>query len=249
MIKLKNEKQIDGIRKSCKMLARVYNEIEKHIVPGITTKELDDVARELILSGGGRPAFLNYHGYPGSLCTSVNSVVIHGIPGSQKLKEGDVISLDLGIDLDGYLSDSARTIPVGKISDEAQKLLDVTKLCLKKGIEAAVAGNRVKDISKAVFAVADKHGYGVVREFCGHGVGLELHEDPQIPNYVGRGPNPRLKPGMTIAIEPMINLGLDDVFIHEDEWTVETVDKLISAHFEHTIAIFEDHTEILTQID
>ena len=246
MIRLKNEKQINGIRKSCRMLAKVYREIEKKVIPGITTGELNDIAADLIFSGGGKPAFLNYNGYPASLCTSVNSVVIHGIPGSRKLKQGDIVSLDLGIDLNGYLSDSAYTFPVGKISSEAERLIRVTRECLEKGIEKAVAGNRVKDISKAVYSHALSNGYGVVREFCGHGVGLELHEEPQIPNYVGRGPNPRLKPGMVIAIEPMINQGDDDIFIHDDDWTVETVDGLLSAHFEHTIAIFHDHTEILT---
>ncbi len=249
MIKLKNKEQIAGIRKSCKMLAEVYRELGEVIKPGITTVDLDKIARERIITRGGKPAFLNYNGFPGSLCTSVNSVVIHGIPGSRILSEGDIISLDLGISLNGFISDSACTFPVGNISGEAEKLLKVTNECLFLGIEKAIAGNRIKDISKAVFEHADNNGFGVVREFCGHGVGLSLHEEPQIPNYVGRGPNPRIKAGMVIAIEPMINLGTDDIFIHEDDWTVETLDKKLSAHFEHTIAVFESHTEILTQLD
>lgn len=249
MIKLKNAKQIDGIRRSCRLLAQVYRDLLPQIEEGMTTGELDRIAKELIQSRGGRPAFLGYDGYPGALCTSVNHQVIHGIPGKYKLKSGDILSLDLGIDLKGYFSDQAITVPVGTISREAEGLLKVTEECLYRGIDAARSGNRIKDISRAVFQHASDHGYGVVREFCGHGVGLAIHEEPQIPNYVGPGPNPRLKPGMVLAIEPMINFGGDDIHILDDGWTVETKDRSLSAHFEHTVAILPDRTEILTLPD
>jgi methionyl aminopeptidase len=207
------------------------------------------MARELITSRGGRPAFLGYDGYPGTLCTSVNHQVIHGIPGNYKLKNGDIISLDLGIELNGYFSDQALTLPIGTVSPDAEKLMRVTSECLYHGIDAAVEGNRVKDISRAVYSHAAAHGLGVVRDFCGHGVGLAIHEEPQIPNYVGPGPNPRLKSGMVVAIEPMINLGSDAVHVLEDGWTVETSDHSLSAHFEHTVVILKGKTEILTLPD
>lgn len=249
MIKLKNSKQIEGIRKSCRLLAQVYLKLIPQVGEGITTGELDKIARELITSRGGRPAFLNYDGYPGALCTSVNYQVIHGIPGNYKLKDGDIISLDLGIELNGFFSDQAITLSIGDVSSDAEKLMRVTSECLYRGIDAAREGNRVKDISRAVYSHAAANGFGVVREFCGHGVGLAVHEEPQIPNYVGPGPNPRLKAGMVVAIEPMINLGTDAVHVLDDGWTVETADHSLSAHFEHTIAILKGNTEILTLPD
>ena len=248
MIRLKSESDIDKIRDSCNILSETYAEVVKLVGPGISLLEIDRFTRDFIEKRGGKPAFLGYQGYPASICISVNSVVIHGIPDQRKLREGDIVSLDLGVDLAGYISDSACTVPVGKISPEASKLLEVTRECLSRGVEQARAGNRIKDISQAVFDHADQFGYGVVRQFCGHGVGFSLHEDPQIPNYVGPGPNPRLKNGMVIAIEPMINLGGDEVEILEDGWTVETIDRSLSAHFEHTVAIFKDHTEVLTRL-
>jgi methionyl aminopeptidase len=246
MIRLKSAHDIDGIRDSCKLLAETYRELVKLVEIGITTEELDEFTRDYIVKRGAKPAFLGYQGYPASLCASVNNVVIHGIPDKTKLRNGDIISLDLGVDLKGYISDAACTVPVGTIAPEAQTLLKVTQECLGLGITQATPGNRVKDISLAVFSHAKKHQFGVVRQFCGHGVGYSLHEDPQIPNYVGGGPNPRLKAGMVLAIEPMINIGDDDVEILDDGWTVTTVDKSLSAHFEHTVALFEDHTEVLT---
>jgi len=249
MIKLKNSKQIEGIRKSCRLLAQVYLKLIPQVGEGLTTAELDKIARELITSRGGRPAFLNYDGYPGALCTSVNHQVIHGIPGNYKLQNGDIISLDLGIELNGFFSDQAVTLPIGSVSPDAEKLMRVTSECLYRGIDAAREGNRVKDISRAVQAHASAHGFGVVREFCGHGVGLAVHEEPQIPNYVGPGPNPRLKAGMVVAIEPMINLGTDAVHVLDDGWTVETADHSLSAHFEHTVVILKGKTEILTLPD
>lgn len=249
MIKLKSREEIERIRESCHLLERTHREIAKLIDVGITTLELDQFAKNYIESHGGIPAFLNYMGYPASLCTSVNSVVIHGIPGDQKLKDGDIISLDLGIDLNGYFSDAARTYEVGSVSDEAHELVEVTRQCLYAGIEKAHTGNRIQDIGRAVSAQAKRHNFGVVKDYCGHGVGFSQHEDPQIPNYVSRGPNPRIKKGMILAIEPMINLGTGKVVVHDDGWTVETEDGQLSAHWEHTVAVFDDHTEILTQID
>lgn len=249
MIKLKNEEEINRIRESCKLLAEVFVEVAKIIDEGITTKEIDKFCFDKIQKQGGRPAFLNFDGFPGSACTSVNEEVIHGIPSKRKLKNGDIIGIDLGIDLGGYFSDSAKTFAVGNVGSEVEKLMDVTEKALFAGIEAAVVGNRIKDISAAVFEKPNENNYGVVREFCGHGVGFDVHESPQIPNYVHPGPNPRIKKGMVLAIEPMINLGTQQVEILDDDWTVVTADGKYSAHFEHTIAVFEDHTEILTILD
>ena len=247
MIRIKTAKQIAGIRESCHLLADVLDNLEQHVEPGMTTARLDEIARSEIKALGGRPAFLGYQGFPGALCTSVNEEVIHGIPGNRVLNEGDVVSVDCGIEYDGYFSDSAVTIPVGRVDAAVQQLLDVTRRSLEEGISAAVVGNRVNDISRAIYRLVSQYDYGVVRPYCGHGVGLDLHEDPQIPNYVGRGPNPRLKTGMVVAIEPMVNLGGDDVDVLDDEWTVVTGDRSVSAHFEHTVAIFRDHTEVLTR--
>lgn len=246
MIKIKNREQLEGIRISCRLLADLFDVLEPEIQPGVSPKELDRMARTFISDHGGTPAFLGYGGFPAALCTSVNSQVIHGIPNTNPLEEGDVISIDCGINLNGYISDSAYTFAVGSISEEVTALLKTTEESLYKGIEAAVYGNRIKDISRAVYKHCKPKGYGVVREYSGHGVGLDVHEEPSVPNYPGSGPNPRLKPGMVIAIEPMINMGGDSVYVQDDDWTVETRDRSISAHFEHTIAIHEDHTEILT---
>lgn len=247
MIRIKTAKQIDGIRESCSLLADVLEILEEHVTPGVTTSQLDAIARKEINARGGRPAFLGYQGFPGALCTSVNEEVIHGIPGGRILKNGDVVSIDCGIEYNGFYSDSAITVPVGSVSDEIHKLLEVTKESLEIGINAAKVGNRVNDISRSIYRRIHSENYGIVRPYCGHGVGLAIHEDPQIPNYVGRGPNPRLKPGMVIAIEPMVNLGVDDIEVLDDEWTVVTKDNAVSAHFEHTVAIFRDHTEVLTR--
>ena len=246
MIRLKNDEQIKRIRESCKMLADVYSELVKTVEVGISTIEIDRICYDLITKRGGKPAFLNYAGYPASICISINEEVIHGIPSERIIKEGDLVSLDLGINLGGYFSDSAMTLPMGKVSPAALDLIATTKKALEAGITACVNGNRIKDISASVFEVADRQKYGVVREFCGHGVGFEVHEAPQVPNYVHPGPNPRIKKGMVIAIEPMINLGTEKVEILDDDWTVVTADNKISAHFEHTVAVFDDHTEILT---
>jgi len=247
VLRLKNEEQLAGIRASCRMLSDLFSGLVPLVKPGVTTKELDRFAHDYIVSHGGKPAFLNYDGYPASLCTSPDDVVIHGIPDNSRLEEGSVIGLDCGIDLGGFFSDAAITLPVGRISPEVEKLLRVTRECLERAIAAVKPGARIHDISRAVFSHAVANGYGVVRQYCGHGVGLAPHEDPQIPNYVSPGPNPRLMPGMVLALEPMINLGTGDVKVLADDWTVVTLDHKPSAHYEHTIAILPDwNVEVLT---
>ncbi|WP_010259677.1 type I methionyl aminopeptidase [Treponema primitia] len=250
MIRLKNEQQIAGIRTSCKLLSTMYTELLPLVKPGVETLEIDRWVRNWIKKAGGKPAFLGVgtkkNPYPAAICISINEEVIHGIPSKRKIAEGDLVSLDCGIDLDGFISDQAITVEAGKVSDAAHALNVTTRECLYKGIAAAKAGDRLLQIARAVQGHAVEHNYGVVQEFCGHGVGLALHEDPQVPNYP-HGPNPRLSGGMVIAIEPMINLGTSDVEILEDGWTVVTTDGKLSSHWEHTIAIFSDHTEILTE--
>lgn len=248
MINIKNEDQINRIRESCHLLADTFDYLETYITEGITTAELNKIANDFIIKNKGTAAFLGYGGFPGAICASVNDTVIHGIPDSTKLQNGDVIGIDMGINLNGYFSDRAMTYPVGSISEEARKLLEVTEGSLCEAIKTAVAGNRIKDIGKAVTNFVQPYDYGVVYDFCGHGVGLAVHEDPSIPNYFPyRGFNPRIKPGMILAIEPMINMGTADVDILNDNWTVKTCDRKLSAHFEHTVVIFSDHTEILTK--
>lgn len=248
MINLKNEDQIDRIRESCHLLADTFDHLSAYIEEGITTLELDRIADDFIRRHKGVPSFLGYGGFPGSICASVNDTVIHGIPDKTRLKNGDIIGIDMGINLNGFFSDSAVTYPVGKVEDSVLELMKVTEESLYKAVEAAIAGNRIKDISKAVSDHVEPYGYGIVYDFCGHGVGLSVHEDPAIPNYYPyRGFNPRIKAGMVLAIEPMINMGTDDVEVLDDDWTVKTADRQVSAHFEHTVAIFRDHTEILTR--
>ena len=246
MIRLKNRDEIEKIRRSGQILAETFAMLEPLIVAGVTTREIDRAANDFIVSAGAVPAFLGYNDFPASVCASVNHVVIHGIPGDIALEDGDILSLDLGVILDGYISDSARTYAVGDIEESADTLMRVTSECLSRAIEQVRPGNRIRDISRAVFEHADANGYGVVHQFCGHGVGFALHEDPQVPNYLGTGPNPRLKPGMVLAIEPMVNTGSADVEILDDDWTVVTVDSGLSAHFEHTVAVTETDPDILT---
>jgi len=250
MIRLKNPDQIKQIRDSGRILAELFIEIEKRVEPGISTGELNLFALDFLEKKKAKAAFLGYNGFPGAICTSVNSEVIHGIPSKDCiLKEGDIIGCDIGVDFKGYISDSAKTFPVGKIKSEVEHLLKVTKESLSIAIEQAITGNRIKDIGKAITDFIKPTGFGIVHSYCGHGVGFAVHEDPQISNsYPSRGPNPRIKPGMVLAIEPMINIGSPEVELLDDGWTVETVDSSLSAHFEHTVAVFEDHTEILTKI-
>ena len=246
MLKLKNQKDIEKIRSSGKILAETFEIIKEQLKPGITTKDIDNISYNYINKCKAKSAFKGYMGFPANICISVNDEVIHGIPSARVLKEGDIVSLDLGVNLDGYISDSAITLPVGKISEKNMLLIKITEECLYKGIDMAITGNRVSDISKAVFSHAKKYNFGVVREYCGHGVGFSLHEPPSIPNYIGNGQNPKLKTGMVIAIEPMINLGGDEIYILDDKWTVKTADSSYSAHFEHTVAVLENKAEILT---
>lgn len=246
MIRIKNEKQIDGIRESCKTLARLYRALIPLVQEGNTTGDLDAFCVDFITKAGGKPAWYAEK-FPGAACISINEEVIHGIPSkSRVIKSGDLVSLDIGIDLAGFISDSAVTVPVGAVGARELELLDVTTRCLAAGIAACRSGNRIGDISRAVYDIATKAKFGVVYEYCGHGVGLSVHEDPQIPNVPERGPNPRIVPGMVLAIEPMINLGTADVDVLDDGWTVVTADGKPSAHMEHTVAVFTDHTEILT---
>ncbi len=249
MIRIKNQRQIDGIRQSCKALARLYKALVPIVREGITTGDLDDFCVDFIKKAGGVPAWYSQD-FPGAACISLNEEVIHGIPSkSRALRRGDLVSLDIGIDLAGFISDSAITVAVGEPSAEASALMETTRRCLEAGIKACKAGNRVGDISRVVYDVARQAGYGVVWEYCGHGVGLSVHEDPQIPNVPERGPNPRIVPGMVLAIEPMINMGTGDVKLLDDGWTVVTADGLPSCHMEHTVAVFPDHTEVLTVLN
>jgi methionyl aminopeptidase len=249
MIRLKNEKQIDGIRKSCKMLSAMYRELIPLVKPGIQTTDIDHWVRGWVKKAGGRPVFLGYcvkkNPFPAAICISINDEVIHGIPSKRRIREGDLVSLDCGIDLDGFISDQAVSIEAGKVSRDVKELNSVTRECLYRGIEAIKAGDRLLQISRAVESHARANGYGIVRDYCGHGVGFALHEDPQVPNYP-HGANPKINNGMVLAIEPMINMGSDDIEVLEDGWTVVTADEKVSAHWEHTVAIFNGCVEILT---
>jgi len=213
---------------------------------GVTTKELDEVAEEYIRSQGGVPSFKGYHGFPASICTSPNSMVVHGIPGSYRVEEGDLISVDVGVTLGGFVADSAYTFAVGQIDDETQRLLDVCQAALEAGIEQARAGNHIGDISAAVQRTTEEAGFAVVRSLVGHGIGRLMHEEPQIPNWGEPGRGPELAPGMTLAIEPMINAGSAEVVVAEDRWSISTEDDSLSAHFEHTVAVTEAQPRILT---
>jgi methionyl aminopeptidase len=250
MIRYKNTRQIEGIRESCKLLSAMYRELAPLVVSGVETIELDRWARDWIKKAGGKPAFLGYgpkkNPFPGALCISVNEEVIHGIPSKRKLREGDIVGIDSGIILGGFVSDKSVTYEIGTVRPETRKLNAVTRECLYKGIEAAKAGERLHKIGRAVHDHARAHNFGVVWQYCGHGVGFDVHEDPSVSNSPDEGPNPRMRNGLVLAIEPMINLGTGDVELLDDDWTVVTADRKVSAHWEHTIVIFDDHTEILT---
>jgi methionyl aminopeptidase len=248
MIICKTPREIEIMRQAGKIVALTHQELRKHIKPGVTTKQLDQVAERFIRKHGAVPSFKGYHGFPGSICASVNEELVHGIPGNRVLKEGDIISIDIGAKFNGYHGDSAWTYPVGKISSEAQRLLDVTEKSLFIGLEKAKAGVRLSDISNAVQRFVESHGFSIVREYAGHGVGQDLHEDPSIPHYGPPGKGPRLRTGMTLAIEPMVNYGARYVRTLRDNWTVVTSDRSLCAHFEHTIAVTDSGYEILTKI-
>ncbi|MBS3976383.1 MAG: type I methionyl aminopeptidase [Syntrophomonadaceae bacterium] len=246
MIVLKSARELAYIRESCRVVARVREELVKAVKPGVSTGELDSQAEDLIIKQGARSSFKGYNGFPASICTSINEEVVHGIPGLRRLETGDIISIDIGAEINGYHGDAAITLPVGEIDQEVQRLLTVTEESLMAGIKQAISGNRLSDISHAVQSTAEKHGFGVVRDYVGHGIGRKMHEEPQVPNFGLPGRGPRLREGMTLAIEPMINMGTHEVYTLADNWTVVTKDNLPSAHFEHTIAITDRGAEILT---
>jgi len=229
-------------------VAEVLEGIRKHISSGVKTRELDEFAESFILSKGAKPAFKGYRGYPSSICASVNEQVVHGIPSSVKLKKGDIISIDIGVYYNGFYGDAALTLPVGDISSKAKKLLAVTEESLQVGIESAVTGNRLSDISFAIQNNVEPEGFSVVRNFVGHGIGRKLHEEPQIPNFGKPGQGPELMPGMTLAIEPMVNEGGWEISILNDGWTAVTKDQSLSAHFEHTVAITKNGHDVLTKL-
>lgn len=249
MIYLKTPDEIQQMRPACDLVSRTLGEVARWIKPGITTNRLDSIAREFILDNGGRPACLGYGGFPATLCIEINETVVHGFPSNVTLREGDIIGIDTVVELNGYNGDMCYTFPVGEIAPETRKLLEITKQSLYKGIEAARPGNRIGDISNAVQTYCEHHGYSVVREMCGHGIGKKMHEDPNIPNYGRRGIGPVIKNGMCLCIEPMINLGSKNIVIEADGWTCRTKDRKPSAHYEHTIAILDDQTHILTTFD
>ena len=245
MITIRSADELARLEKASRVVLETLDVLEAAVVPGVTTEDLDRIAAEEIRKRGAKAAFLNYRGFPKTICTSVNDEVVHGIPAKRSLKEGDIVGIDCGAIVEGYYGDAARTLPVGRIDAAREKLLAATREALHAGIAAARPGGRVSDIGAAVESVAVAHGYGVVREFVGHGVGTALHEEPQVPNYGPAGKGNRLAPGMVLAIEPMFNLGGGDVFVERDGWTVRTRDRSASAHFENTIAIGADGPVIL----
>jgi methionyl aminopeptidase len=248
LIYLKSPDEIKRMREPCRIVAEALEGIKEKVAPGVMTRELDEFAESFIRSSGAEPAFKGYRNYPSSVCTSVNEQVVHGIPSSTKLKNGDILSLDIGVYYKGFYGDAAVTLPVGEISGQARKLMNVTEQALQAGLEKAVDGNRLFDISSAIQRHAESEGFSVVRNFVGHGIGRELHEEPQIPNYGKPGEGPKLLEGMTLAIEPMINAGGWEVDILGDGWTAVTKDGSLSAHFEHTVAITKNGCDILTKL-
>lgn len=246
MITIKDKREIELMKHAGLLVSKMHKFIKPYIKEGITTKELDKLCYDFIKKNDAVPSCLGYEGYPATLCTSVNDTVVHGIPGNEKLKNGDIISIDVVIGYKGYQGDAAWTYSVGEIDDEKKYLLEHTKEALYEGIKMVKPGNRIGDISNAVELCANKYNLGIVKELCGHGIGLDMHEDPDIPNYGEKGKGPRLKEGMVICIEPMLNSGSADIYMKDDNWTIKTIDKRPSAHFEHTILVIKDGYEILT---
>ena len=240
MMSAKSSRELDIMREAGRIVAQTHEAVKQAIEPGITTRELDAVADKVIRAAGAFPSFMGYNGYPAAICTSVNEELVHGIPGNRRLAEGDIISVDIGALYRGYHGDSAWTYPVGRISPEVAELLQVTEESLFAGIRMAVVGNRLSDISHAVQELVEARGFSIVRDYVGHGIGSDMHEEPQIPNYGPPGKGPRLRPGMALAIEPIVNAGVPEVRTLSDDWTVVTVDGKRCAHFEHTVAIVED---------
>jgi len=253
MIILKTRREIETMRAANQIVAEILEYLGQVIQPGITTGELDKIAEKMILRAGAKAAFKGYRmrnqrPYPAAICSSVNEEIVHGIPGLRILKEGDIVGVDVGVVYKGFVGDSARTYPVGKVSEQASRLLQVTRESLYRGIERAVSGKRLQDISAAVQGHVEGHGFSVVRDFVGHGVGRKMHEPPQIPNYTGVGWNPRLEVGMTLALEPMVNEGTWQIKLLDDEWTAVTADHKLSAHFEHSLAITDNGPLILSEL-
>jgi len=246
MIAIKNEHELESMRRACRITAAARALAGDMVRPGVSTREIDKAVHDFIVSQGAKPSFLNYNGFPASACISVNDCVIHGIPGGYVLKEGDIVSIDVGAYYEGFHGDCAATFPCGAISTEAQRLIDVTRQSFYEGIAMATKGHRVSDISHAIQTYVESNGFSVVRPFVGHGVGRKLHEDPEVPNFGAAGRGPRLLKGMTLAIEPMVNAGTHDVHILKDGWTVLTNDGKLSAHYENTVLITDGEPEILT---
>ncbi|MHB1043269.1 MAG: type I methionyl aminopeptidase [Eubacteriales bacterium] len=249
MIICKSERELSYMRDAGRVVAETFAELERSVKVGISTGELDLLAEDFIISKGARPAFKGLYGFPATICASLNEEVVHGIPGLRKLKDGDIISIDLGAEINGYYGDSAITFPAGDVSSEAMRLIGVTEEALYLGIDRARAENRLSDISYEIQSHAEKSGFSVVRDYVGHGIGSSMHEEPQVPNFGKPGRGPRLKEGMTLAIEPMINMGTYEVRTLSNNWTVVTLDNKLSAHFEHTVVITGGEPEILTQIN
>lgn len=246
MITIKSEREIELMREAGKMVSMTHQYLKNFIKAGITTKELDRLAEEYIRKMGGVPTCKGYEGFPATLCTSVNDTVVHGIPDNYKLKDGDIITIDMVIGYKGYQGDAAWTYAVGSISDDKKYLMEHTEKALYEGVKQVKPGNHIGDISAAVEQYANKHNLGVVKELCGHGIGREMHEDPEVPNYGTKGTGPKLREGMVICIEPMLNLGTADIYMLDDDWTIKTDDGMPAAHYEHTILVTKDGYEILT---
>jgi methionyl aminopeptidase len=248
MITLKSKRELEIMREASRIVAEILESLRAHCEAGVSTRELDQIAEEQIERHGAKAAFKGYRGYPRSLCTSINQQVVHGIPDNTILKEGDIISLDFGVLYKGYFGDAAVTVPIGGINPETEKLLQITEECLYLGIKQMISTNHLADVSRAIQTHAESHGFSLVKEFGGHGIGKHLHEEPMVLNYVGNGRGIKLRPGLVLAVEPMVNMGTDRVQILSDGWTVVTLDGKPSAHFEHTVAITENGPEILTQV-
>ena len=246
MITIKNERELESMRQACKITAAARALAGEMVKPGVSTKAIDQAVHDFIVSQGAKPSFLNYNGFPASACISVNDTVIHGIPDGYFLKEGDIVSVDVGAFYKGFHGDCAATFACGAISTEAHKLIDVTKQSFFEGIKLATKGRRVQDISHAIQTYVESNGFSIVRSFVGHGIGRKLHEEPEVPNFGNPGRGPRLLPGMTLAIEPMVNVGTYDVRVLKDGWTVKTADGKLSAHYENTVLITDGEPEILT---
>ena len=248
MVFVRDRKEIDAIGEAARIVAMTLDELERRLVPGVTTAELDRIAEDFIRAQGGRPAFKGYRGFPASICPSVNEEVVHAIPGSRVLNEGDIVGIDVGVEKNGYYGDAARTLAVGAVRPEVKRLLEVAQGALAAGIAQAQAGRRLGDVSHAIQAHVEKHGFSIVRDLVGHGIGREMHEEPQVPNYGPPDRGPKLIAGQVLAIEPMVNMGGYDVTTRPDGWTVVTKDGSWSAHFEHTVAVGADGAEILSRV-